>query len=230
MGDVIYALPTVRAVGGGVLFLYNQPGKTWHGMDAGKAASLRSLLILQPYIDEVIFCPDGRPPAAADHDLNGFRDHGRPGRNLADMHLATHGLGPEPRQAQWLVVDRPASETEVVFARTARCCNENFAWRKVWETYRRVAGFLGTVHEHEEFCRSVGAVPLVPTANLLDVARVIAGSRLFVGNQSCPAAIAEGLKHPMILEVYPALPNCCFERLGRINAWEGDVELPALAE
>jgi hypothetical protein len=59
---------------------------------------------------------------------------------------------------------------------------------------------------------------------------VIAGSRLFVGNQSCPAAIAEGLKRPMILEVYPALPNCCFERPDRINAWDGAIQLPAVSK
>jgi hypothetical protein len=226
LGDAVYALPTVRAAGGGVLYLYHQPGKTWHGMDADRAASLRSLLIVQPYVDDVIFCPDGHPPGATDHDLNGFRDHGRPGRNLADMHLATHGLGPEHRDALWLVVDRPVTETAVVFARSARCRNESFPWRRVWEAYRGMAGFVGTAHEHEDFCRSVGAVPLIPTANLLDVARVIAGSRLFVGNQSCPAAIAEGLKWPMVLEVYPPLPNCCFERPGRIDARDDAVEVP----
>jgi hypothetical protein len=228
LGDIIYALPTVRAVGGGVLYLYHKPGKTWHGMDADRAASLRSLLILQPYLDEVVFCPDGHPPAAPDHNLNGFRDHGRTGRNLADMHLATHGLGPEARHTPWLEVDRPVAEAAVVFARSARCRNENFPWKRVWETYRPIAGFVGTAQEHEEFRRSIGPVPLIPTPNLLDLARVIAGSRLFIGNQSCPAAIAEGLKHPLILEVYPPLPNCCFERLGRINARDGDIELPAV--
>ncbi len=98
----------------------------------------------------------------------------------------------------------------------------------MWDAYHRVAGFVGTTAEHEDFCRSVGPVPLLLTSSLLDLARVIAGSRLFVGNQSCPAAIAEGLKHALILEVYPPLPNCCFERLGRVNARDGGIELPAV--
>lgn len=229
MGDIIYGLPTLRAAGGGTLYLYHRHGKTWHGMDADKAASLRSLLILQPYIDDVIFCPDGRPPDAPDHNLNGFRDHGRLGRNLADMHLATHGLGPEARHTRWLEVDRPVAEAAVVFARSARCRNPAFPWKRAWQVYREVAGFVGTAAEHEDFCRSVGAVPLIPTRDLLELARVIAGSRLFVGNQTCSAAIAEGLKHPLILEVYPPLPNCCFERLGRINAWDDNIEWPDVA-
>jgi hypothetical protein len=72
-------------------------------------------------------------------------------------------------------------------------------------------------------------VARIPTSTLLQIARVIAGSRLFVGNQSCPAAIAEGLKHSMILEVYRDLPNCCFERVERINAWDGTIALPGCA-
>src|SRR5262249_34910561 len=118
MGDIIYALPTIRGAGGGVLYLYHRPGKTWHGMDADKAASLRSPLILRQDVDDVIFCPEGRPPGAPDHNLNGFRDHGCPGRNLADMHLATHGLGTEARHTPWLEVDCPVAEAAVVFARS----------------------------------------------------------------------------------------------------------------
>jgi hypothetical protein len=226
LGDVIYALPTIRAAGGGILYLYHKPNKTWHGMDVDRAASLRSLLILQPYIRDVVFCPDGRPPGGSDHDLNGFRDHGRRGRNLADMHLATHGLAPEHRDTAWLKVDQPAIGQPVVFARSVRCRNERFPWRRIWEAYQGTAAFVGTAEEHEDFCRLVGLVPLVQTENLLAVARVIAGSRLFIGNQSCPAAIAEGLKKPIILEVFPALPNCCFKRPERIEAWDGTIRLP----
>ena len=229
LGDIIYALPTIKATGGGLLYLYHQPNKTWHGMDAGKAASLRALLIRQPYVDDVIFCPSGHPPGAPDHDLNGFRDHGREGRNLADMHLATHGLGPEPRQAPWLAVEEPSPQAAVVFTRSSRCQNPRFPWRRIWQLYHPVAGFVGTEEEHSEFCMSIGPVRRIPTADLWEVARVIAGSQLFVGNQSCPAAIAEGLKRPMVLETYPPLPNCCFNRLGRINARDDTFELPIVA-
>jgi hypothetical protein len=228
MGDVIYALPTIRAAGGGMLYLYHQNGKTWHGMDAERAASLRSLLMLQPYISDVAFCPDGYPPGAKDHDLNGFRDHGQVGRNLADMHLATVGFGPEHRNECWLRVDHAIRDYPVIVARSMRCRNEKFPWRRLGETYRGAAAFVGTAEEHEDFCRLAVPIPRLTTPDLLDVARVISGSRLFVGNQSCPAAIAEGLKHRMILEVYPALPNCCFERPGRINAWDGAIQLPAV--
>jgi ADP-heptose:LPS heptosyltransferase len=64
----------------------------------------------------------------------------------------------------------------------------------------------------------------LPTADLLSVARIIAECDLFVGNQSCAAAIAEGLKRRMILEVYPPQANCCFDRPGRINVWGGAID------
>lgn len=91
-----------------------------------------------------------------------------------------------------------------------------------------MAGFVGTAAEHQDFCRSVGPVPWIATADFLDLARVIAGSELFVGNQSCPSALAEGLKHTMILEVYPPLPNCGFARLGRLDATGDGFELPVI--
>ncbi len=165
---------------------------------------------------------------AADHNLNGFRDHGRPGRNLADMHLATHGLGPEARHAPWLVVNRPAVEAAVVFA-LGPMPQRRFPL-EARQGHLRPRGMLRRDRRGiRGFPLDRRAGPSIPTANLLEVARVIAGSRLFVGNQSCPAAIAEGLKHPMILEVFPTMANCCFERLGRINAWGDDIELPALS-
>ena len=38
--------------------------------------------------------------------------------------------------------------------------------------------------------------------------QIIAGSKLFVGNQSFAFSVAEGLKHPRVLEVYYQANNC----------------------
>ena len=51
-----------------------------------------------------------------------------------------------------------------------------------------------------------------PTKNFLEVAQLIAGSKLFIGNQSAPYAVAEGLKHNSILEVTLPSPDCIYER------------------
>jgi hypothetical protein len=228
MGDVIYALPTIRALGGGTLFLYHREGKTSHGMDEAKARSLHSLLIQQSYINDVVFCPSGYPPYASDHDLNGFRDHGGKGRNLADMHLATHGLESAHRDSAWISIDSPVRAKRVVFARTARVRNRHFPWKRLWEYYHDSAGFIGTTDEHADFCRTIGDIPFIATKNLLEVASVIAGSHLFVGNESCPAAIAEGLKHTMIVEVTSWMRSWVFNRPGRLNELNERVALPEI--
>jgi ADP-heptose:LPS heptosyltransferase len=59
----------------------------------------------------------------------------------------------------------------------------------------------------------------VPTPTLLDVARVIAGCKLFVGNQSSPRAIAEGLKIPVVVE--KGRHNQC--HFARHDAWYDQV-------
>ncbi len=46
-----------------------------------------------------------------------------------------------------------------------------------------------------------------PVVNFLELAAVIAGSKLFIGNQSFPFSIAEGLKATRLLEVYHRIPN-----------------------
>jgi hypothetical protein len=95
----------------------------------------------------------------------------------------------------------------------------------------------------------VGPVPIVATPTLLDVARVIAGCKLFVGNQSCPRAIAEGLKVPVASShgrhntCHFARPDAWYDRLpppelfplmGEVTGWdrkEGDAQaLPGVAD
>ena len=45
-------------------------------------------------------------------------------------------------------------------------------------------------------------------ADALDFASAIRGSKLYIGNQSLGFALAEGMKHPRVLEVYHAMNNC----------------------
>jgi hypothetical protein len=80
------------------------------------------------------------------------------------------------------------------------------------EAHRHESCFIGLQEEHLAFVEAFGEVPYLPTADLLEAARVIRGSRLFIGNQSCCFAICEGMKHPAVLEVWRSYPNCCIER------------------
>jgi hypothetical protein len=66
------------------------------------------------------------------------------------------------------------------------------------------------------------------TNRLLEAARIIAGAKLCICNQSSLHAIAEGLDRPCILEVSSQMPNCIFNRPGKINGFDKNVLLPAL--
>ena len=66
------------------------------------------------------------------------------------------------------------------------------------------------------------------TKGLLEAAQVIAGAKLFVGNQTATHAIAEGLKKPIVLEVWREGPNCIVHRPGVVHGWDRNVVLPEL--
>lgn len=219
LGDIIYSLPAIKAKGGGHLTLFPAPGRTREIMTESRANVIIPLLLCQPYIHS---CKFGTGPDSA---LNGFRDHWNAG-NLADMHLATQGLDWRLREEAWLTVGEPGaiSEFPVVFSRSERYPG-NVNWAEAVRKYGRKAVFLGTRDEHRIFWHKYGPVAYRSTSSLLEAARIIGGSQMFIGNQSCLAAIAEGLKVRMILEVgNPA--NCCFDRFNRINAWNDRYTLP----
>lgn len=222
LGDIIYSLPTIRCAGGGTLFLYNQPGKTTHAMTEQRVSLLKPLLCMQEYVKDVVWCAEGHE----DSSINGFRHHHRPGRNLADMHLATHGFNWNERTTAWLKVDKPERVAPAIFCRTSRYQNTRFPWSRIWSKYKDKAVFLGTEMEHRQFCDEVGFIPYHPTVDLLQAARIISGSSLCISNQSVLHAIAEGLKHNVIMEVCPYCNNCSFERLNRVNGWDDNIELP----
>ena len=242
MGDLCYSLPTIRALGGGTLCLHAE-NWTRERMTVEKAHSIRSLLITQPYIKDVRFMSEPEP---VDVNLNDFRaeyfrtfkhpDFPKQ-RNLCEWILRTHGCDPEQQNKQWLEVE-PNPVARVVINRTGPgrhashiYHNYRFPWEKIVEKYAKDALFVGTEMEHNAFqsaFSSFGHIAKLPTTNLLDLARIIAGADLFVGNQSCAYAIAEGLKKPAILEVCPWLPNCLFHRPDVIHGWDADVDLPTL--
>lgn len=226
LGDVIYSLPTIRACGGGNLILFDYPGRTAHGMSAAKVARIKPLLECQDYIGTVLWSE-----SFIDHDLNGFRDHlGKTG-NLTDAHLSTHGFDWNQRIERWIEVE-PRTEKNVIFSRSARYRNQNFDWASIVEEYRDEAGFVGFKDEHQEFCKLFGDVPLVDAPDFLELAKVIAGARLFVGNQSSPLAVAHGLKQNVIMEVstenWGAREHCIFQRMNCIIGWDRKIELPSL--
>lgn len=222
-GDVIYHLPIIRHKGGGRLVLF-PAAYTGHWMTRERAEPLAALIRAQPYITGVEWRsrPDG---LNLDEFRNRYRDH----LNLTDMACECFGAPYPPREQPWLFAE-PRRVARVIFHRSPRYHNPEFPWRRVYETYRGAAAFVGHPQEHADFCNAVGPVSYLHTANMLKLAEVIAGCELFVGNQSSPFAVAEGLKVPTVLEIVPSPNNCHWERRGNVHGWTADVPLPEVAE
>ena len=221
VGDLIYALPTIRALGGGILRIFSRRPRTL--MTPALAASIVPLLRAQSYVQDAQYSP-----AKGEIDLDIWIQHAETGVNLADMVLRAFGLSTAERNRPWLTVSEPKPVARVVLHRTPRYRNPAFPWRRVLEKYGSEAVMVGYPAEHAVFTQEVGPIPFYQTRDHLELAQVIAGGELFVGNQSSPYAIAEGLKKRTVQETSPDYPNCIFDRRGALHAWDHSVLLPDL--
>ena len=227
-GDIIYSLPAIRALGGGHLLI----GPTTRyatrlKMTAEMIEIIAPLIRLQPYIRSVTFSE----PTEVSYDLNRFRDYllaeseliarGQPRRNLAEAHLLTFRLPLEECYRPWLLVDQPQhiEGRPVLIHRSARWRSLDFPWERIMQIHGKQAAFVGLEQEYFDFVAEYGFLPYMPTANFLELARLIAGCKLYVGNQSLPYSLAAGLHKESLLEVWPDGPNCFFPRK---NAFYGE--------
>jgi len=96
--------------------------------------------------------------------------------------------------------------------RSHRYREDKFPWAQIVEKYGDRMVFSGYNPEWAEFIERFGRIHYHSPTNLLELARVIAGGVIFIGNQSCPYAIAEGLKVDSIQETWKGGPNCIFNR------------------
>ena len=227
MGDILYALPAVAAHAPAELCL--RPGLAFGQHEADL---LMPLLRAQPYIAQVSFGAG----AEVDVNLDAFRHQDPERNNLADCHLRLLGLPEGLKDHAWLQVEAAGElpPGTVFFGRSLHHSGIDGFWEKCLQLFGDCALFVGTQEEHAIFCNQFGQIPFRPTRDMLELAGLIKEAALFVGNQSCPYAIAEGLKRPALQQVYAKSPNCIFDRadafyvresadLARIIAWWASV-------
>lgn len=197
LGDVIAALPAIRQLGGGRIII--GPGYCRESMKGARFEAIKPLLMAQPYVTGVEWREE-RPSRA--FDLSVFRQNYRRGESLA--HLQARHLGVDNLDvAPWLTAPRNAAyRNRVVFARSPRYHNGFYPWFALIKNYPD-ALFVGSADEHDSFQREFNRrLERVPTADLLELASLLASARLFCGNQSCPWWIAAGLGIPVFQETW----------------------------
>lgn len=230
LGDTLHALALIEDTPSGPhsLFLVDRA--------CTKPLVSRSKLITpiierQPYIKEVV-CTEQEP----DYDLAEFRGFHRADISLMEAqrqymnsryktNLKTKGDKP------WLHNIDPKTEADIILARSPRYHNHLFPWLKIMNHLRSTklkVLFIGPAEEHRAFTMQFGHVEHRPTKDLLEAAELIAGASLFIGNQSSPLAVAEGLKAPRIAEVCLGVCDTIFHDENAQWCAHGSVEIPSI--
>lgn len=243
IGDIIAGLSVMKLMGGGrlqigpdigVAGLYGYPrcrGEMW------VVDFLYDFLMAQSYVRSVSYAPTQK---SVDVNLNLFRKWTETHRpwdsyrqhkdiskhpSLSDMHQITFGVSLRDDEAwlrcdtEWVYDGKP-----IIVQRSPRYHNvpDTFPWQRIINRFGDQMLFVGLASEHEEFCRLFGEVQFYYVESMLEMARLIHGSKLYIGNQSSPFWIAEGLKHKLILEAWDLDPNCFFNRPGHYHVMDGD--------
>jgi hypothetical protein len=231
MGDIIYALPAIRAMGGGLLLMSQS---CYRPMPPRELPSQRTwsilapLLHIQPYIWRLRLA--SKFPESTEYNFNDFRINYTPSTgSIMQKQLAVCGAE-WPQDKPWLNVDFkvtiPDRPILISHCPRRRQYSPNFPWGELVERYGKKMAFVGLPDEHEIFIRDFGNVPLFQTKDALDLARMIAGCKVFIGTQSMPMAIAIGLGKNSIMEVMDIDANCHFERDNIIYVTGSEVEIP----
>lgn len=237
-GDLIYGLAAVKKMGGGdIEFAINniehcvaqygyRPDEV-DPMHRGRFTDkdfdlLLPLLLRQDYINRVLKWYPG--DAEPDVDLDQFRGvlfRGFEG-NYVEAYHRTFNLpfAAEMLDETWLEAD-PKQIASVVINRTFRyrCPDGAGTWQGLLEQANITQNgiFVGTKNEHEDFVKSTGFnVQYYAVQDFKELADIVAGADLFMGNQSAAYSIAMGLGKSSVLETIKIKPlknnECYFPR------------------
>lgn len=220
LGDIIWALPTIRQMGAGELNLIpdNIPTvirKYANGpvfpeyenrLSKKEFDMIAPLLESQSYITKLTFEKDKK----FDVDLDLFR--GTVGAafktNFIDTYAQTFNLPADYRP--WLTVT-PKKVAKFVVTRTLRYHSPKTSTVPTWvkmlhdNNMGAMGVFVGLPDEHKYFQDLFNIdIPYYPVKNFLELAEVIAGADLFVSNATFASSVAMGLGTPTMLELRSA--------------------------
>ncbi|NCI45449.1 hypothetical protein [Sediminibacterium soli] len=214
-GDIIYAIPAMLAIAKGrpvhLHLNINQPGNYGRNkhplgnvmLNEKMAEMLRPLLLSQAGVKTC----DTWSGQEIDVDLDYIRKYpfmlNR--GNIARWYFLVFGVFFDLSQP-WLDVSHGTGlEKTIIVARSQRyhAPGIRYDFLNAYDDVR----FVGIEAEYEDIRKQVSNIRYCPVNNFLELARIIAGSGLFIGNQSFPFSIAEAIKANRLLEWYFQTPN-----------------------
>jgi hypothetical protein len=226
MGDIIYSLPIIKRLGGGVLYLdikggEDEPICKAQCLEGHTKFNLKSfefiktLIEAQSYIKEVAIY--NKQPI--DCNLNNFRFKFDLKKPLLQSYTEAFEVNYDINEP-WIEINNP----KIMERKTIVCRSPRYQSAHVWFesnklNFQNKAAFVGLEKEHEYFEWVFGIkIPFYKTQNALELAQIIAGSKAFVSNQTFALALAIGLGNtPIVQEVDKIVPNCVYKNKRNMN-------------
>ena len=143
-------------------------------------------------------------------DIDVFRKVFPARPSLCEKILASFSVPFSEVQKPWIECEAKKI-ARVVFNRSFRYRNENTAYQQILEENKESAVFIGLPEEHRDFENKFGRIDYYKIQDFLEMAQIINGAELFVGNQSSPLALAIAMHKPFIQESYVHGADCRIE-------------------
>jgi len=218
LGDIIYSLPTMKNLGGGILYLdisggiddeycKRQLSDIWDGKTK---FNQKGFDFLYPLLKEQKYITDVRVynGETIDYNLNKLRQQflnpntRSKHRCLVDLHRQAFGLSPYDVNKPWLECGDPIKlEKNIIVSRSPRY-QGSYVYLATYRKYFQQFGtFIGLKKEHDLFEWTFGVkIDFFESSSALEIAKVIAGSKQLVSNSTLNLAIGMGLKDIHILQ------------------------------
>ena len=231
-GDLIYSLSVVKKLGAGAFAIalnnietcvaqYGYRPDEVDIMHKGRF-TVADFNLIEPLLTRQSYITDVVPwKGIHDIDLDQFRGvlfRGFEG-NYVEAFYKTFNLPftADVYDETWLEAD-PLRMASVVINRTFRyrCPSGTASWQNLLEQANITQNgiFVGSDEEHEDFEKSTGfRVQYYPVKDFKELADIIAGADLFMGNQSAAYSIAMALGKSSVLEtikIKPLANNECY--------------------
>lgn len=196
-GDIVFSLPTIRAMGGGTLYITN-----FHKQ---RAESIAKLLKIQPYIQDVIITDE--EVDAVNLDL--FRNYVHHHFSIIKAHFVAQDIPVDQSFVKgWLTLPDTNYRLEkyCVINRTTNYADPNFDWAKEVDYLKTLTDkiyFIGYKEEHEIFQNTFNREVLFHDCDFLEGAFFIRDAIMFSGCYSAWSTIAMGLGRTYRLEQAP---------------------------
>ena len=213
VGDLIYSLPAMKQIGDDIeLHLIldvplqavgEHPNKGVQ-MTAKMADMVRPLLFATDFIKAVKIMTE---PVEVDYDFDLFRKFHNYTGHISQWYFHIYPkLTCDLSQPIDFNIKPKTPERPIVLNRTARYHNPTFDY-SVLLPYQEKITFVGLPDEFRVISAKLPKITYTQVNDFAELAALIKGSELFIGNQSMAYAIAEVMKHPRIVETCPYANN-----------------------